>query len=180
MDTGDSFFGGTTYKQLGLLSPEQSGLLGSMIQNYGSLNERAGRMQSSYQGAPEEYFQNSILNPQRALYNQNMAALNQTGKRHSSFTNVMRNKANQQYLTGIGQMHSDFLNQERLREMQGINDLRNQQAALYGLANQVGGLALNRDTFENIAQQDSGILGKISGLMNLGGSIGSMFTGGIS
>ena len=37
----DYFFGGTTYKRLGLLDDRQSGLLGSMINQYNALGNRA-------------------------------------------------------------------------------------------------------------------------------------------
>lgn len=173
----DSFFGGTTYKRLGLLDDRQSGLLGSMINQYNALGNRADTMQSAYQGAPEQYFQRSILNPLQNQYQEQLAGLSHTGKRHSSFNQMQRNKLNQNFLTQVGQLNSEFQNQERLREMQAINDLRSQQAQLYGLQGQFGQTALNRQTFENIAQQDSGILGKISSMINLGSSLGTGIAG---
>ena len=173
----DSFFGGTSYKKLGLLDSRQSGLLGTMVQNYDALGARANSMQSAYQGAPEQYFQRSILNPLQNQYQDQLAGLSHTGKRHSSFNQMQRNKLNQNFLTQVGQLNSEFQNQERQREMQAINDLRSQQAQLYGIQGQFGQTALNRQTFENVAQQDSGMLGKISSLVNLGSSIGSGFAG---
>lgn len=172
-----SLFGGTDYKSFSTITPEQQGLLSSMISNYSALGNKADIMKSAYQGAPENYFSNSFVRPMKEQYLNSIADLKHSMGRHSSASSAAVSKARSSYLTGLGQQRSEFLNQERLREIQSLNDLRAAQQGMYGLQNQAGATALGTRAFENVAQQDSGTLGQIMSMINAGGSIGSMFGG---
>jgi len=173
----DAFFGGTDFKKFSTLTGNQENLLNQLSNQYSSLGEMAGRMQSTYQGAPQDYFNQAIGNPLRSQYQNTLANLRHTGKRHSSATQNMINKAGQNYLQQLGQQSAEFANQERLREMQAAENLRQAQMNLYGLQNQVAGTSLGTRAFENVAVEDSGMLGKISSLINLGGSVAGGFMG---
>lgn len=173
----DAFFGGTNYSQFSTLTGNQRSLLDSLNTQYTNLGNMANRMQSTYQGSPESYFQDSILNPLRNQYQDTLSNLNATGKRHSSFNVRMKQQAAKSYLDQVGEQRANWQNQERLREMQAAENLRQAQMNLYGMQNSVATTALGTRAFENVAQQDSGILGKMSSLMNLGGSVAGSIIG---
>lgn len=173
----DSFFGGTNYLTKTLLTGNQQSMLDNMNSQYNKLGGMADRMQSTYQGSPETYFQDSILSPLRNQYQDTLSNLDATGKRHSSFNVRMKQQASQSFLDQVGSQRANWLNQERLREMQAAENLRQSQMNLYGLQNSTANTALGTRAFENIAQQDTGMLGKISSLMNLGGSVAGSVIG---
>jgi len=175
-----SFFGGTTYDTKNLLTAGQQGLLSQMINQYSNIGNMAANMQSTYQGAAGDYFEQAIGAPMRSEYQEALSGLRHTGKRHSSFNTNQQRKLSQDFLTQIGSQRAQFSEEERLREMQALENLRASQLGLYGLQGQLGASATGIRAFENIAEQDAGMLGQLSTMLNLGGSLGSMFAGGFS
>jgi hypothetical protein len=163
MGFGDWFFGGgTKTSQHDLLNQQQKGMLGEV----GNL---ARNSLSTYQGSPDEFFLNRYQEPMRRQYDNTLAGLQATPERHSSSRRMQEYGAQQNYLSGLGQARADWLNQERLRQMQAAEAQRQRQMGYYNLG-------LGTKAFENVAQQDKGFLGKyVTPTLGLASSLMSLY-----
>jgi len=149
------------------LTPEQKKLLGYSA-------EQARNFDTTYQGNAPEYFQQRYEDPMHGQYQSTLRGLQSTPERHASSRRNMEYGAQQSYLSSLGQARAEWLNQERLRQMQAAEAAKQRQLGYTQTA--LGTKAF--DTMVTQPQNEPGLLGRIGQGLNLAGTGMGLYQGG--
>lgn len=137
--------------------------------------------QSSYQTLPgwEQAFQQGVVNPGQYQLRQNLAGLQASPERHSSFRRSQEQNMRQDFSNQISQQRYQQMMQERQMQQSAMENAFQRQQSALGQMNNLYSTGLNRQAIQAQYQQgSSGLLGGlISGAAGAGMAAG---TGGMS
>lgn len=151
-----------------------------MPQTTRALANSALAPQSAYQSLPgwEQEFQAGVMRPGEQQLRQNLAGLQASPERHSSFRRTQEQNMRQDFSNQIAQQRYQQMMQERQMQQSGMeNAFQRQQGALTQM-NNLYATGLNRDAVK--AEYKEGSSGLLGGLLSsAAGKASSYFTGGL-
>jgi hypothetical protein len=137
--------------------------------------------QSSYQSLPgwEQSFQQGVVNPGQAQLRQNLAGLQASPERHSSFRRNQEQNMRQDFSNQIAQQRYNQMMQERQMQQSGMENAFARQQGALGQMNNIYSTGLNRQAVQAQYVQGSG--GLVGGLLSSAAGAGmAAGTGGMS
>jgi hypothetical protein len=151
-----------------------------MPQTTGALANLALKPQSAYQSLPnwEQDFQSGVVRPGDMQLRNNLAGLQASPERHSSFRRTQEQNMRQDFSNQIAQQRYNQMMQERQMQQSGMENAFQRQQNALGEMNNLYSTGLNRNAVQN--QYNEGSTGLLGGMLtSMAGKATSYMSGGL-